>query len=102
MAQLTGLGPPPRTTHVMTYDSRRDRVVLFGGAGGGEGLGDTWEFDGMRWARVATDGPPPRGLNAMAYNAARGRAVLLYGGFARQPSNELWELGDSGWRRLAP
>ena len=32
----------------MVYDSRRNRVVLFGGNDGGNMLGDTWEWDGSR------------------------------------------------------
>jgi hypothetical protein len=37
--------PPGRRAHAMTYDSRRSRVVLFGGwLGSGPGFSDTWEY----------------------------------------------------------
>lgn len=41
------IGPSPRFGHAIAYDSRRDRVVLFGGgavAAGMSSLGDTWEL----------------------------------------------------------
>jgi hypothetical protein len=48
-SQLHNMGPPARTAHMMSYDSDRNRVVLFGGATGSpEGdlakLNDTWEL----------------------------------------------------------
>jgi hypothetical protein len=33
----------------MTFDDRRNRVVLFGGSVCRERLGDTWIWDGKRW-----------------------------------------------------
>jgi hypothetical protein len=41
------IGPSARYGHAIAYDSRRDRVVLFGGGGVAAGmpsLGDTWEL----------------------------------------------------------
>ena len=41
------MGPSARFDHAMAYDSRRDRIVLFGGGGVAAGipyLGDTWEL----------------------------------------------------------
>ena len=48
-------GPSARYYHAMAYDSERGVTVLFGGAGpaGPSGLGDTWEWDGVRWALVS-------------------------------------------------
>jgi hypothetical protein len=51
-------GMPPRSGYAIAYDTRRKRVVLFGGTGGfGEGrvgglFGDTWEWTGTAWVRV--------------------------------------------------
>jgi hypothetical protein len=39
----------------MAFDERRGRVVLYGGSGPRENLGDTWEWDGVRWPRHDTD-----------------------------------------------
>ena len=59
----SGVAPPipQRVSHAMAYDSRRNRVVMFGGHAGfgpgrtGEMYGDTWEWTGQTWERV-----PPR------------------------------------------
>ena len=44
--------PPARMTHAIAYDSRRERVVLFGGSDGTRTFGDTWEWDGTTWRKV--------------------------------------------------
>ncbi len=38
-------GPSARASHAMAYDIARQRVVLFGGTGGGD-LDDTWHYSG--------------------------------------------------------
>lgn len=48
--------PAERENGVMTYDSLRDRIVLFGGDNahsptGTNVLGSLWEWDGTTWAR---------------------------------------------------
>ena len=35
--------PAARWVHEMVYDSSRSKVVVFGGEGNGNYLGDTWE-----------------------------------------------------------
>jgi hypothetical protein len=40
-------------THALAYDSRRERVILFGGSDGTQTFGDTWEWDGTTWRKVA-------------------------------------------------
>src|SRR5262249_14435672 len=42
--QVQNIGPAPRGGHALTFDSKRDAVVLFGGTGPNAAfLGDTWE-----------------------------------------------------------
>jgi hypothetical protein len=48
-AQATVDGPTPRNGQALVHDAARDRVVLFGGWGGGY-LDDLWEWDGSTWA----------------------------------------------------
>jgi hypothetical protein len=86
----------------MVGDSRRGRVVLFGGLGEKTRQGDTWELNGDDWQRVATSGPEPRSLHAMAYDEARGR-VVLFGGqnSARQRLGDTWEWDGKEWRRAS-
>ncbi len=104
-----GVGPSARRLHVMAYDAARGVTVLFGGSGAGNlRLGDTWEWDGVRWAQVADEddgGPTPRISPAMAYDAAR-RVTVLYGGFDGEAEftdtwvwdGESWELVGAGGR----
>jgi hypothetical protein len=52
--EVAGARPEARSHHAMAYDKERGRVVLFGGAtADGTQLGDTWEWDGAAWVKVA-------------------------------------------------
>lgn len=107
---ITPLSPPPRGFAGMTYDSARQRVVLFGGwATGLNYLQDTWEYDGTTWVEVG-DGsptaPPPRGFHSLAYNPVTQRSVL-FGGILGELSqttyfNDTWEWNGSSWAQAAP
>lgn len=50
---------PQRVSHAMAYAADRGRLVMFGGHAGfmpgrnGEMFGDTWEWNGSAWIRVA-------------------------------------------------
>jgi hypothetical protein len=101
-APLAVKGPSPRAEAAVAYDSRRHRIVLFGGYRREEGrnvrLGDTWEWDGTGWTNVASNGPSPRNGSAMAFDEHRGR-VVLFGGPG--PSTETWEWDGRGWTPLS-
>ncbi len=96
-------GPSPRAESAITYDARRGRVVLFGGRdllpdGGSRRLGDTWEWDGARWARVSDAGPAARSGAAMAYAPEAG-GVVLFGG-SGGPLGDTWLWDGRAWTRL--
>ena len=97
-------GPPGRSFQAMAYDSKRQRVLLFGGRGGGSEL-SAW--DGRAWTILATDGPARRDHHAAAYDAARDRFIVFGGvGYdsAGTPSGllrDLWEWDGTGWDRRA-
>jgi len=77
---IPGSGPMARSMSGAVYDSRRKRIVLYGGNRGIEDLkGDTWEWDGKSWSQMADTSVGTRDHHVMAYDAARGRAVM-YGG----------------------
>ena len=64
----------------MTYDTKRGRVIVFGGFDGAY-LSDTWAWDGKSWTRVAASGPPARGGKpGLAFDGHRRRVVLFGGG----------------------
>lgn len=97
-------GPDARYTHGMVYDSRRDRVVLFGGDNEGLArLGDTWEHDGAGWVRVEPPASPPGRVNvneAMVYDPLRG-VTVLYGGLGDGAYlDDTWEYDGRTWRRV--
>lgn len=99
---LTREGPSPRNGPVLSYDTRRLRVVLFGGDTRDTGpLGDTWELDGSVWRQVAVDGPPRRGNHAMAYDPVRGR-VVMFGGVGVDGATlaDTWEWDGVRWTRI--
>jgi hypothetical protein len=97
-------GPPVRSEAAMAFDTRRGRIVLFGGhSGTGETrrrFGDTWEWDGRRWveAKVTGPSPSPRNGAAAAFDSARGRVVLFGGSTQDGVSGETWEWDGKVWR----
>ena len=97
------VGPSARAAHGMVYDSRRRRVVLFGGSYKDEPFGDTWEYDGIAWTRRSTWGPAPRVAFGMAYDSARGRVVLHGGsqGVGLTIFEDTWEWDGEKWLRVA-
>jgi len=94
-------GPGARAEAAIAYDRRRERIVLFGGyrriGEETQRFGDTWEWNGERWMKMASTGPSPRNSAAMTYDEERGR-VVLFGGSG--PSNETWEWDGQRWTPL--
>jgi hypothetical protein len=77
------------------YDSRRDRFIAFGGTvGDGSAYGDTWEYAGSIWAKVASQGPPARQGHAMVFDERRGRTVIFGGTGPYGPDQTPPRLGD--------
>ena len=101
---------PPEMRSTMVYDSDRDRVVMFGGRGVKNGVttdfGDTWEYDGADWTKIATKTSPAlRSGHFMAYDSARKRVVLFGGsrnGRADQATNDTWEYDGTDWMEILP
>ena len=96
--------PPGRMHNIMTYDSDRRVVVLFGGARNcvlREPTNDTWEYDGEDWHHIVTlHSPPPRYYGGLAYDSVR-RVVVLFGGTDRaSPYNDTWEYDGVDWRQI--
>src|SRR5262249_31259951 len=62
-----GASPDARGNMGLAYDSVRQKVVLYGGAGiGGTALGDTWEYDASGWhIAFPANSPTPRFNHAM-------------------------------------
>ena len=102
---ITNTGPAARRAAAMAYDSRRHRLVLFGGQTGLVRSNETWEFDGTHWidrTPTSTSGsyPVSRMRHSMAYDAARGVTVMVGGErSATEPLDETWEWDGVAWQR---
>ncbi|MEM7204835.1 MAG: kelch repeat-containing protein [Planctomycetota bacterium] len=96
--------PTPRTAHGLAGHGGSQRVVLFGGCGGGRCFGDTWLWNGGpgTWARAAASGPTPRFGHGMVYDSGRDRIVVFGGGdLANNLFGDTWEWDGTRWQRIA-
>ena len=82
----------------MTFDPRRNRIVLFGGYNSTfQTRFDVWEWDGMTWRDVTvTVGPTRRAGAGLVYHPIRER-VLLYGGESALTHSDTWEWDGMTW-----
>lgn len=98
-ASSTAPGPGPRTGAALAYDPVRGVVVLFGGQIGTNPTDETWEWNGLRWARrTPAHAPSPRFGAAMAWDPSRERVVLVGGTFNYfVGSSDTWEFDGTDW-----
>jgi uncharacterized protein (TIGR03437 family) len=86
--------PPPRQRYGMTFDSNRNKVILFGGLGGPV-FNDTWEFDPatQSWKQTAPAGalPAPRYRIESAFVPDLSLA-FFFGGVTADLTNDLLAL----------
>lgn len=93
-----------RSSHSLAYDTKRQRVVMFGGVADGAdaypvGL---WSWDGTRWTCDPSPGPSDRMDAFLAFDEARGRLVL-FGGRRIGPNRsqqflvDTWEYDGAAW-----
>lgn len=98
-------GPPVRELSSAAYDTRRNRVVLYGGMGltnRENRYGDTWEWNGKTWHQMTDNSVGTRDHHAMAYDEARGRTVMFGGNKAGDHlENDTWEWDGKQWARVA-
>lgn len=106
---LLAAAPSARTHARMVYDTRVNRMILFGGttrfdAGTKKSydLADTWEFDGVRWAqRFTATTPPARGGHAMAWDSNHDRIIMFGGHHASgEQLNDTWVFEGNDWRQI--
>lgn len=97
-------GPRARYDHTIILDPVKNRLVLFGGTGGGQ-LGDTWIFDltTRAWREVKTSSAPsPRHGQAVIYDEPR-RRMVLFGGQASGFFDDVWafDLEKETWQEIS-
>lgn len=100
--QLPG-GPPARERYAMAFDSKRGRLLIFGGSGFPL-LNDTWSFDVQRnsWTALNVKGDVPSSRSRVEGVYAEGLdSVFWFGGSADAGlSNELFRLDMSPGARI--
>jgi hypothetical protein len=82
----------------LVYDSKRDRLLMFGGYNVTFET-TTWALTGSTWSQLASAAAPTTSLPDMIYDAARDRTVLFDGNTA---TPETWEHDGTSWRKITP
>ena len=105
---LPALSPPPREEHRIAFHAGLGEVVLYGGLDdlGLFLLGDTWSWDGVRWAPLAPAASPiARSKHALASHPPSG-GVLLFAGDtllgAGGDEATTWLFDGATWQQLFP
>ncbi len=94
--------PPARYLAPLTYDSTRNRAVLFGGISPTTWLADTWEWNGTLWTqRTTSTQPPERGASALAFDSSRSVCVLFGGANPSGLLSDTWEWNGVQWTQRA-
>lgn len=98
--------PEARQLFAMTYDSTRDRVILFGGsrptaadASNFEATYDTWEFDGTTWTKIDVATPPQVNFPLLAYDAQRNQTVLVGGDTSLVTQMYFYDPAARAWNK---
>ncbi len=113
----TGPAPGARLGHVLLYDSRHDRLLLFGGADS-MSRSDIWALPlatpPLQWTQLSPTGTPPsrRAYSQAVYDSLDDRVVVFGGadslvmdGGPIDFRNDVWALSLSGapaWSELTP
>ncbi len=101
-AQITvDATPPHRRFSAATFDTLRNRVIMFGGKQepGFISLDDTWAYDGTTWTQLVGSATPiARTFHTIAYDISRDRVVLMDGaGPVFEDVRDLWEFDGTNW-----
>jgi hypothetical protein len=96
-------GPEGRQAFGMLYDTKRKKIVLYGGMGNNpqEPFTDTWEFDGSKWTKIVAPGPGKRLSAGYAYDEKRGLTILFGGVGANGFLQDTWSWDGSEWKKLS-
>ena len=108
----TGTLPAGRENAAAVYDSRRERMIVFGGSTSSGYKNDVWVLTlaagTPAWTQVTVAGTPPTARSGAVaiYDRARDR-VVLFGGFdaSFNRRNDVWALSLAGtptWSPLTP
>ncbi len=74
------LSPPPRSAAAMFWDPALQSIILFGGNGASNDIGDTWAFHGGQWSEISASGGPSSRDGAMFAPPMGSGPAILFGG----------------------
>jgi hypothetical protein len=103
-----GTPPPARQSHTAIYDPVRDRMIVYGGAGG---MTDVWALSlsgTPAWTQLFPGGTAPALERHCAIYDPGGDRMIVFGGYldgGTTTTNRVWELslgGSPAWTELAP
>lgn len=90
--------PSPRYRFGIAYDSKREKIVIYGGANSNF---ETWEFDGYNWSMISTlHHPNSLGGHGMTFFTKIGKTVLFGGVKGDDCYNETWIYDGVDWVKL--
>jgi hypothetical protein len=103
VALASAQSPSPRCVAGISFDSNRNRVVLFGGRQpGGILLDETWEWNGASWLlRAPALRPPAREATAFIYSSHFGRSLLFGGLGLTGLLDDAWSWDGTSWSSVA-
>jgi N-acetylneuraminic acid mutarotase/predicted phosphodiesterase len=110
---VPAVAPDARRGHSMTYDSKSDRIILFGGYNGTHRLNDTWTYDynSNTWSKMSPiESPAGRQDSVLVYDEESELSVLFGGlwnyGFAGSTFhyNDTWVYNSTSdtWYEMSP
>jgi hypothetical protein len=104
------VSPPGRNAHMMVYDSKADRIIMWGGGTSSSIPEDkddrsVWAYDynTNTWEeKASTTGPAPRWWPAGAYHEGADRTII-YGG-SMNGMTDMWayDYNQNSWTQLNP
>jgi len=101
---LPTVAPSARAGHSMTYDSKSDRIILFGGSD----LNDTWTYDynSNTWSQMSpAESPSARGGSVLVYDEESEVSVLFGGdggGLGLQSDTWVYNSTADSWTEMSP
>src|SRR6266700_3433919 len=98
--------PPNLSDHSVAYDSRSDRIILFGSFTTRPSA-ETWAYDANTdsWTNMTPAySPPARSLAAMAYDSESDRVILFSGAQQGTETDDTWayDYNANNWTRMDP
>jgi galactose oxidase-like protein len=102
--RVTEGGPLRRILGGVSYDEKRNVLVLYGGRpiALGKCNQETWEWDGESWTQKEVTPPTACDHVKMVYDVASGESVLFSGlDPAEKLVNETWSWNGAEWKQLS-